>query len=86
MDPTNQPVKLIFSHLPKAAQEALDLLAEQDEFYYWLEGTPEHIGQLHEWLQKFINEYNTWRPHQALDYKSPQEFVRLCIRCRDTTS
>lgn len=50
---------------------------DQDEFYYWLENTPEHMGELNEWLQKFINEYNTWRPHQALDYKTPQEVVKL---------
>lgn len=50
---------------------------DQDEFFYWLEDAPEHIGQLNEWLQKFINEYNTWRPHQALDYKTPEEFVKL---------
>ncbi len=30
MDPTNQPVKLNLSHLPKSTQEALDLLAEQN--------------------------------------------------------
>lgn len=50
---------------------------DQDEFFYWLETAPEHIGQLNEWLQKFINEYNTWRPHQSLDYKTPEEFVKL---------
>lgn len=50
---------------------------DQDEFFYWLETPPEHIGQLNEWLQKFMNEYNTWRPHQALDYKTPDEFVKL---------
>lgn len=50
---------------------------DQDEFFYWLENQPEHIGQLNEWLQQFINEYNTWRPHQALDYKTPLEFVKL---------
>lgn len=50
---------------------------DQDEFFYWLETQPEHVGQLNEWLQKFINEYNTWRPHQALDYKTPEAFVKL---------
>src|SRR3989338_6368141 len=50
---------------------------DQDEFYYWLERAPVHIGELNEWFQKFINEYNTWRPHQALDYKTPEEFVRM---------
>lgn len=50
---------------------------DQDEFYYWLEDTPEHIGELNEWLQTFIGEYNTWRPHQALDYKTPDEIVKM---------
>lgn len=50
---------------------------DQDEFFYWLENPPEHIGQLNEWLQKFINEYNTWRPHQALEYMTPLEAVKL---------
>lgn len=50
---------------------------DQDEFYYWLENAPEHIGQLNEWLQTFINKYNTWRPHQALDYKTPSEVVKM---------
>ena len=50
---------------------------DQDEFFYWLEDAPEHIGQLNEWLQKFISEYNTWRPHQALDYKTPDVYVKL---------
>lgn len=50
---------------------------DQDEFYYWLEKQPEHIGELNTWLQKFIHEYNTWRPHQALDYKTPEEAVKM---------
>jgi len=50
---------------------------DQDEFYYWLEDIPEHIGELNEWLQKFIGEYNTWRPHQSLNYKTPEETMRM---------
>ena len=50
---------------------------DQDEFYYWLEKAPEHIGELNYWLQHFLNKYNTWRPHQALNYKTPMEVVRL---------
>lgn len=50
---------------------------DQDEFYYWLEEHPVHIGQLNEWLQGFINQYNTFRPHQSLDYKTPLEVVRM---------
>ncbi len=50
---------------------------DQDEFFYWLENQPQHLGELNQWLQKFINKYNTWRPHQALDYKTPLEVVNM---------
>lgn len=50
---------------------------DQDEFYYWLEKEPEHIGELNKWLQKFINQYNIVRPHQALNYITPFEAVKM---------
>jgi len=50
---------------------------DQDEFYFWLEKAPEHVGELNSWLQDFIRKYNTWRPHQALDYKTPEEVVKM---------
>lgn len=50
---------------------------DQDEFFYWLEDRPQHPGELNQWLQVFINKYNTWRPHQALDYKTPLEVVNM---------
>ena len=50
---------------------------DQEEFYYWLEKPPGHIGELNQWLQTFITKYNTWRPHQALNYKRPIDIVNL---------
>lgn len=50
---------------------------DQDEFYYWLEKEPLHIGELNEWLQEFIIKYNTKRYHQALGYKRPIEIVKM---------
>jgi len=50
---------------------------DQEEFYFWLEKAPGHIGELNDWLQNFIKDYNTDRPHQSLDYKTPLEFVKL---------
>lgn len=50
---------------------------DQDEFYYWLKEPPKHIGELNEWFQKFILDYNTTRPHQSLNYKTPLEVVKL---------
>lgn len=52
---------------------------DQDEFYYWLEKKPQHIGELNKWLQTFINKYNTWRPHQSLEYQTPLEVVKLYL-------
>lgn len=49
---------------------------DQDEFYYWLEYPPQHMGELNDWLQTFIREYNTFRPHEGLDYKTPFEVVQ----------
>lgn len=49
---------------------------DQEEFYFWLEKAPQHAGELNEWLQKFILDYNTWRPHQSLGYKTPMEIVK----------
>ncbi len=50
---------------------------DQDEFYYWLEKQPQHIGELNTWLQAYLQKYNTYRPHQSLDYKTPLEIVQL---------
>ena len=50
---------------------------DQEEFYFWLEKAPHHIGELNDWLQKFITDYNTDRPHQSLNYQTPLEFVKL---------
>lgn len=49
---------------------------DQDEFYFWLEKTPQHLGELNEWFQQFILLYNTDRPHQSLDYKTPLQMVK----------
>lgn len=47
----------------------------QDEFYSWLDQEPENIGELNQWLVKFINQYNHIRPHQSLNYQTPAEVV-----------
>ena len=50
---------------------------DQDEFYFWLEKQPIHIGELNTWLQKFIQKYNYIRPHQSLNYLPPSQVVNL---------
>lgn len=50
---------------------------DQEEFYFWLEKSPEHLGELNTWFQKYIVGYNTERPHQSLNYKTPSDMVKL---------
>lgn len=53
---------------------------DQDEFYFWLEKQPNHIGELNTWLQEFVKKYNYIRPHQSLNYLTPDEVVRLNLK------
>ncbi|MEK6828648.1 MAG: integrase core domain-containing protein [Nanoarchaeota archaeon] len=50
---------------------------DQDEFYFWLNKEPNHIGELNTWLQEFIKKYNFIRPHQSLNYLTPNQVVIL---------
>lgn len=50
---------------------------DQDEFYYWLEKQPQHIGELNQWLQEFLHKYNYIRPHQSLNYLTPEQMVKI---------
>jgi transposase InsO family protein len=49
---------------------------DQEEFYFFLEKQPEYIGELNDWLQKFLITYNTVRPHQSLNYQTPLEVMK----------
>lgn len=53
---------------------------DQDEFYFWLEKAPIHIGELNTWLQEFIQKYNYIRPHQSLNYLTPNQIVSLNLK------
>ena len=71
------PFKVLYVQTDNGLEYQRSFRTDQDEFYYWLEKEPEHIGELNEWLQKFINQYNTVRPHQALNYITPFEAVKM---------
>jgi len=71
------PFKVLYVQTDNGLEYQRSFRTDQDEFYYWLEKEPEHIGELNEWLQKFINQYNTVRPHQPLNYITPFEAVKM---------
>ena len=73
-------VKHYFIHKNSPNENAVierSFKTDQEEFYFWLEKSPQHVGELNQWFQAFISQYNTWRPHQALDYKRPIDIVKL---------
>lgn len=83
---TRHNIKHYFIHKNSPNENAVierSFRTDQEEFYFWLEKSPEHIGELNDWLQKFIFDYNTDRPHQSLDYKTPAEFVKLHLGVTD---
>jgi transposase InsO family protein len=52
------------------------------EEFYQLVDPPESLAQLRAQLLKQEQRYNTYRPHQALGYKTPQEWLLACAEGR----
>lgn len=46
---------------------------DEEEFFWWIEEVPEDIVVLNARYQEYIDKYNTYRPHQGLDYLTPKE-------------
>lgn len=45
------------------------------EFYAFYDG-PENLYFLRKKLQRYVRKYNSYRPHQALQYRTPLEYYR----------
>jgi len=79
----NKGIKHYFIHKNSPNENAVierSFRTDQDEFYFWLEKQPEHIGELNTWLQEFIKKYNYIRPHQSLNYLTPNQIVSLHLK------
>lgn len=46
---------------------------DQEEFFFRLEKAPKDINELNIWFQKFLEYYNTERPHLGIDLMTPKE-------------
>lgn len=46
---------------------------DEEEFFWWLEAAPEDLVVLNARYQEYLDKYNTYRPHQGLDYLTPKE-------------
>lgn len=48
---------------------------DEEEFFFLMKRRPKHYDELRDWFDHYLWEYNYYRPHQALDYKTPAEVV-----------
>ena len=48
---------------------------DEEEFFFMMKKSPKHYDELREWFAKYLNKYNTWRPHLDINLKTPMEVV-----------
>lgn len=53
---------------------------DEEEFFFRLEKRPEHYDELREWFARYINKYNTYRPHHGINLRTPMEVVANVMR------
>ena len=46
---------------------------DQEEFFFRLQKAPKDINELNVWFQRFLEYYNTERPHLGIDLMTPKE-------------
>ncbi|MDP6495645.1 MAG: integrase core domain-containing protein [Dehalococcoidia bacterium] len=51
---------------------------DEEEFFFWLEKAPQDHLELNAWYQRFLNTYNTVRPHMSINMLTPKEAIALC--------
>ena len=50
---------------------------DEEEFFFWLEEAPQdHLG-LNAWYQRFLDIYNSVRPHMGINMLTPKEAIAL---------
>lgn len=55
----------------------------REEFYNFYEDLPENILKLSRYVKKYEKKYNTFRPHQKLDYSTPLEYINKWNRMNE---
>lgn len=48
---------------------------DEEEFYFRMEQAPEHYDELRNWFKDYLWQYNYYRPHLSLQFKTPAEVV-----------
>ena len=50
---------------------------DEEEFFFWLEEAPRDHLELNAWYQRFLDTYNSVRPHMGINMLTPKEAIAL---------
>ena len=50
---------------------------DEEEFFFWLEGSTARPPGLNAWYQRFLDTYNSVRPHMGINMLTPKEAIAL---------
>ena len=50
---------------------------DEEEFFFWLEEAPQDHLELNAWHQRFLDTYNSVRPHMGINMLTPKEAIAL---------
>ena len=50
---------------------------DEEECFFWLEEAPQDHQELNAWYQRFLDAYNTTRPHMGINMLTPKEAIAL---------
>ena len=50
---------------------------DEEEFFFWLEKAPRDHLELNAWYQRFLDTYNTIRPHMGINMLTPKKAITL---------
>ena len=53
---------------------------DEEEFFFWLEEAPQDHLELNTWYQRFLDTYNTVRPHMGINMLTPKEAINLYLK------
>lgn len=53
---------------------------DEEEFFSWLEKAPQDHLELNAWYQRFLETYNTVRPHMGINMLTPRKAIDLYIK------
>ena len=48
---------------------------DEEEFFFWLEYAPQDHLELNAWYQRFLDSYNTHRPHIGINMLTPKAAI-----------